>query len=33
MKKYKVKAVGKIDIEQLKLVLQLYPSLTKHIKK
>jgi hypothetical protein len=33
MKKYKVKAVGKIDIGQLKLVLQLYPSLTKHMRK
>ncbi len=33
MKKVLVKLVDTIDKQQLKLVLQLYPGLTKHMKK
>ncbi len=33
MKKVLVKLVDEIDKKQLKLVLQLYPNLTKHMKK
>ena len=33
MKKYLVKVVNTIDKQQLKLILQLYPNLTKHMKK
>jgi len=33
MKKYLVKVVNAIDKQQLKLILQLYPNLTKHMKK